>query len=64
MSKKTLKQKSNYTFDDLLEIMNILRDKDGCPWDREQTHQSIRKNLIEETYEAVEGIDKNNPEML
>lgn len=64
MSKQTLKQKSNYTFDDLMEIMNILRDKDGCPWDLEQTHQSIRKNLIEETYEAVEGIDKNNPEML
>lgn len=57
MSKKELLLKSEYKFDDLLEIMDILRAPDGCPWDREQNHQSIRKELIEETYEAIEGID-------
>jgi tetrapyrrole methylase family protein/MazG family protein len=41
----------------LLELIRILRGPDGCPWDRVQTHQSIRKNLIEETYELVEAID-------
>ncbi len=49
---------------DLLEIMKILRGENGCPWDREQTHQSIRGNFIEETYEAVEAIDKNDPVLL
>ena len=64
MSKKELLTKSNYKFEDLLEIMEILRAPDGCPWDREQTHQSIRKELIEETYEAIEGIDCNSDEMM
>lgn len=53
--------KEAYTFDDLLRIMVRLRAKaGGCPWDIEQTHQSIRNNLIEETYEAVEGIDASD----
>lgn len=50
-------RKEKYTIDDLLKIMEILRSPEGCPWDRQQTHQSIRNNLIEETYEAVEAID-------
>lgn len=45
-------------FDRLVEIVQILRGPDGCPWDRAQTHQSIRKNLIEETYELAETIDE------
>jgi len=45
------------TFSRLEEIIKILRSPDGCPWDRAQTHQSIRKNLIEETYELIETID-------
>lgn len=49
---------------DLVEIMQLLRSPDGCPWDREQTHSSIRKNLIEETYEAVEAIDLADPVLL
>lgn len=57
-------QKEKYTIDDLLEIMGILRSPEGCPWDREQTHKSIRNNLIEETYEAVEAIDTDNSELL
>lgn len=38
--------------------MRILREPGGCPWDMEQTHESIKKNFIEETYEVVEAIDK------
>lgn len=58
------KQKSRYTIDDLLEIMRILRSPEGCPWDREQSHKSIRNCLIEETYEAVEAIDTDDPVLL
>lgn len=57
-------QKDQYTVDDLLRIMELLRSPEGCPWDREQTHQSIRKNLIEETYEAAEAIDNDDPVLL
>ncbi len=53
-------QKKEYTFDDLVLIMKLLRSENGCPWDREQTHKSIRNNFIEEVYEAVEGIDTEN----
>jgi tetrapyrrole methylase family protein/MazG family protein len=58
------KFKERYSFEDLLEITEILRGEKGCPWDREQTHESIRKNFIEETYEAVEAIDNNDPALL
>ncbi len=50
------------TFDRLREIVEILRSPEGCPWDREQTHVSIRKNLIEETCEVLETIDADQPE--
>lgn len=53
-------QKSRYDFDDLISIITALRAPDGCPWDREQTHESIKKNFIEETYEVVEAINKND----
>ena len=43
--------------DDLVRIMEILRAPDGCPWDRVQTHQSIRRNMLEEAYEVCEAID-------
>ncbi|WP_314001861.1 nucleoside triphosphate pyrophosphohydrolase [uncultured Paenibacillus sp.] len=52
----------NRSFDRLHEIVGILRSPEGCPWDREQTHRSIRKNFIEETYEAIEAIDNDDPE--
>ncbi|MFD0717135.1 nucleoside triphosphate pyrophosphohydrolase [Paenibacillus sp. GCM10027626] len=52
----------NRSFDRLHEIVEILRSPEGCPWDREQTHQSIRKNFIEETYEALEAIDEDDPD--
>ncbi len=57
-------RKEKYTVDDLLKIMEILRSPEGCPWDREQTHKSIRNNMIEETYEAVEAIDNGNQALL
>ena len=57
-------QKDNYTFDDLCEIMSILRAPGGCPWDAEQTHASIKRSLIEETYEVIEAINKNDKELL
>jgi len=59
-----LLQKERYNFDDLVELLAILRSPDGCPWDREQTHSSIRNDCIEEAYEVIDAIDANNPEML
>lgn len=55
-----LLNKESYNFDDLVNIMALLRSEGGCPWDIEQTHESIRKNLIEETYEAVDAIDRKD----
>lgn len=57
-------RKNNYTVEDLVWIMQLLRSEGGCPWDREQDHHSIRGNLIEETYEAVEAIDREDSELL
>ena len=48
-------------FDDLVQVMIRLRSPDGCPWDREQTHESIRKYLIEEAYEVTDAIDRGDP---
>ena len=56
--------KDRYDIGDLLEIIKVLRAPGGCPWDAEQTHTSIKKNFIEETYEVVEAINKNNSDML
>lgn len=53
-------KKERYTIDDLRQIMQILRAPGGCPWDAEQTHESIRKNMIEEAYEAVDAIDSGD----
>lgn len=50
--------------DDMLNIMRILRSENGCPWDREQDHHSIRKDFIEEVYEAAEAIDLEDTELL
>lgn len=56
--------KDSYGVKDLEEIVRILRAPGGCPWDAEQTHQSIRRNFLEEAYEAVEAIDEGSPEHL
>ncbi len=56
--------KDNYSFEDLVKIVKILREPGGCPWDMEQTHQSIRENFLEETYEVIEAIDKLDSELM
>lgn len=50
--------KESYNVSDLLNIMAILRGEEGCPWDREQSHTSIRNNLLEEAYETADAIDR------
>ena len=57
--------KERYDINDLLKIIEMLRDPvNGCPWDKVQTHKSIRKNFIEETYEAIEAIDTDDKELM
>ena len=56
--------KSFYNCQDLMEIVRILRHPGGCSWDREQTHQSIRRNFLEEAYEVAEAIDEGSTEHL
>ncbi len=58
------KQKENYDIYDLVKIMEHLRSEDGCPWDREQSHESIRSNVIEEAYEVADAIDSGSKDML
>lgn len=53
--------KNFYTVQDLMEIVRILRGPGGCPWDQVQTHESIRRDLLEEAYELVEAIDQHDP---
>ncbi len=57
-------KKDRYEMQDLLQIMALLRGEGGCPWDQKQTHESIRNNFLEETYEALEAIDAKDPAML
>lgn len=52
--------KDSYDVYDLIRLVSVLRAPGGCPWDREQTHESIKKNFIEETYEVVEAINKKD----
>ena len=58
-------EREHYTAEDLIQIIRILRDPEtGCPWDKVQTHASIRKNFLEETCEALEAIDADDAAML
>ena len=57
-------RKDRYDINDLRDIMSILRSPQGCPWDREQIHKSIRNDFIEEVYEAIEAIDLEDTELL
>lgn len=61
---KVLLGKTEYSFDDLVTIVELLRSEGGCPWDMEQTHKSIRNDFIEETYEVIEAIDTDDPVLL
>lgn len=56
--------KETYNIEDFRQIMALLRGEGGCPWDREQTHESIRRNLLEEAYETVAAIDHGDMENL
>ena len=62
--KKYLLEKESYGMDDLITVLEVLRSDEGCPWDKEQTHKTIRNNFIEETYEVIEAIDTDNPVLL
>ncbi len=56
--------KDSYDINDLISIITVLRSPGGCPWDKEQTHFSIKKNFIEETYEVIEAINKEDCDSL
>jgi len=58
------KLRERYTIEDLVAIMDFLRSPDGCPWDREQTHESLAGNMLEEAYEVVDAIGTGRPERL
>ncbi len=53
-------EKKYKNLEELIEVVAKLRAPDGCPWDREQTHTSLRPNMLEEAYEAVDAIDEND----
>lgn len=53
-------RKKDFTFEEFNGIIKVLRGEGGCPWDREQTHESIKGNLIEEAYEALEALDSGD----
>lgn len=55
-----LTEKERFNYDDLIEILRILRAPNGCPWDREQTPMSVEKNLIEECYELIDAINRDD----
>ena len=56
--------KERYDINDLVQLIKVLRAPGGCPWDRKQTHTSIKKNFIEETYEVIEAINKDDTDLL
>ncbi len=62
--KNKLKTEPTHDFTSLRELVEVLRSEGGCPWDREQTHKSIRADIIEETYEVIEAIDNDDPHLL
>ncbi len=56
-----MQEQGQHTYQTLWDIVHRLRSPGGCPWDREQTHQSLRRNLLEECYEALEALDAGDP---
>lgn len=55
--------KDNYTIEDLFDILSALRGENGCPWDKIQTHESLKKCLIEEAYETIDALDSGDDRM-
>lgn len=62
--KEKLLGEKRHDMESLMTLVEILRSEEGCPWDREQDHHSIRTEFIEETYEAVEAIDREDADLL
>lgn len=62
--KARLVSNKNFSFDDLCDLVAVLRSENGCPWDREQTNKSIRNCFIDETYEFIEGLDNDDNELM
>ncbi len=62
--KNKLKTEEKHDFTSLRELVEVLRSEEGCPWDREQTQESIRADIIEETYEVIEAIDNRDSKLL
>lgn len=56
--------KDRYCFEDLVRLVHLLRAPGGCPWDGAQTHESIRRNFLEEAYEVCEAFDRDDPAMM
>ncbi len=56
--------KNQYSWEDFLEVIRILRSPGGCPWDAEQTHASIRREFLEEVYETLDALDRDDPEAM
>lgn len=63
-AQRDLTKLERYGFDELVEIMRILQGPEGCPWDREQTHESLRPFMLEETYEAIDAINEGDTDHL
>ena len=63
-AQRDLMKLERYGFDELMEIMHILQGPDGCPWDKEQTHESLRPFMLEETYEAIDAINAGDTDHL
>ena len=63
-AQRELTKLERYGFDELERVIAILRAPGGCPWDRKQTHQTLRTNLVEEAYEAVDAIDREDMDAL
>ncbi len=57
-------KKTRVPFNELIRVMALLRSPQGCPWDKRQTHQTLKKYLREETREVLEAIDEGDPEHL
>lgn len=56
-------EKQQYTIQDLISIIKVLRGENGCPWDKVQTHESIKKSMIEETYEAIDALNNHDDKL-
>lgn len=63
-AQRNLMELERYGFDDLVRIMRILQGPDGCPWDMAQTHESLRRFMLEETYEVIDAINQGDPDHL